>query len=227
MDAETASYWLSWVHRGGTVAMLLVAVGVGYEFIADRLAAPLNVIIENARQSELERLRNSTAEANARAAEANQKAEEEKLARVKLEKSLEIRSLTLEQSDALAEALSPFAGHSVRRIRKEDQAEIRLASANIQAVLKKAKVRSDVLDMRRQLPVFGIWIELMPHANDVVEQEASILATGLRDAGWEVQGPFRSKRAIIRKDSPDELQYPDSAPPIQVSIGSKRHIAEE
>jgi len=52
-DVESARYWLAWIERGGTIALLLVALGVGYEFVADRLAAPLRRTIETAREAKI------------------------------------------------------------------------------------------------------------------------------------------------------------------------------
>jgi hypothetical protein len=56
----------------------------------------------------------AVAEANARAAEATQKAEEEKLARVRLEAQIAPRSLTQEQATSLVAALQPFAGTTAK-----------------------------------------------------------------------------------------------------------------
>ena len=50
---DSAKYWLSWIEFGSTIALLLVALGVGYEFVADRLAAPLRRKVEAAREAEI------------------------------------------------------------------------------------------------------------------------------------------------------------------------------
>jgi hypothetical protein len=118
-DVDSAKYWLSWIELGSTVALFLVALGVGYEFVADRLAAPLRRRIETAREAEISTLRTQSsnaqlesakaqeraaeanehaAEANVRAAEANKLAEQERLARLKIEASLADRELTPDPS---------------------------------------------------------------------------------------------------------------------------------
>lgn len=75
-EVESAKYWLSWIERGNAIALLLVAIGVGYEFVADRLAAPLRKTIEATREVELEQLRKDTAEAKRKQTEAEHDLEE-------------------------------------------------------------------------------------------------------------------------------------------------------
>jgi len=99
-DVDSAKYWLSWIEFGGTIALLLVAMGVGYEFVADRLAAPLRKRIEIARETELGKLHEEAADANARAAEANLE-----LARLKLP-----RTLTQQQRQELTDEMKAFSG---------------------------------------------------------------------------------------------------------------------
>jgi hypothetical protein len=144
-DIESAKYWLSWIEFGGTIALLLVALGVGYEFVADRLAAPLRKRLETAQQSEMLKLQNETgsltekvAEANARAAEANQKAETEHLARVRIEQQIAARVLTSIQSDRIAEDIKQFAGQSLTVLRTANDDEIWEYSRQIAAVLRRA-----------------------------------------------------------------------------------------
>ena len=104
-ELDSAKYWLSWIELGSTVALFLVALGVGYEFIADRLAAPLRRKIETARMAEINGLsdqlsnaqvdiakaQRGAAEANARAADANRKAEAERRERLQIEDTLRRR----------------------------------------------------------------------------------------------------------------------------------------
>src|SRR5712691_8122020 len=78
---ETAAWWLSWIETGKIIAALLVAIGVAGEFLGDFLAKPLERKLEAARQAELVQLRKETAEAN-------QKAETERLTRLKIEEKL-------------------------------------------------------------------------------------------------------------------------------------------
>jgi hypothetical protein len=121
-ELDSARYWLSWIERGSAIALFLVAIGVAYEFAANRFERPLRKQIDAAREEEITRLQNDTArlakevaEANARvaeaearveearraAAEANQKAEHERLERLKIQKKLAPRVLNDLQHDTL------------------------------------------------------------------------------------------------------------------------------
>jgi hypothetical protein len=71
-DVESATYWLSWLEFGGKLAVILVVIGVGYEFIEKRFGTPLHKVIEDARQRQIvelqnqnERLKHETAQLNA------------------------------------------------------------------------------------------------------------------------------------------------------------------
>jgi hypothetical protein len=69
-EIESAKYWLSWIEFGSTIALLLVALGVGFEFVADRLAAPLRRKIEAVREAEMVRLSTDLARAQRETADA-------------------------------------------------------------------------------------------------------------------------------------------------------------
>ena len=99
-ELESAKYWLSWIELGSTVALLLVAIGVGYEFVANRLEKPLRAKVEAARERELEQLRSDTAQANERAADANLE-----LARLKAP-----RTLNAEQRQQLTREMEAYSG---------------------------------------------------------------------------------------------------------------------
>src|SRR2546428_2288570 len=102
---------------------LLVVLGVGGELVVHIMSSRTSKRLieiqkaeEQQRQAEIARLpkeaeiaRKDIAEAHARAAEANQKAEEEKLARVKIEEKLAPRHLSAEQQRRIVSALKPFA----------------------------------------------------------------------------------------------------------------------
>lgn len=120
-ELNSARYWLSWIELGSTVALFLVAVGVGYEFIANRLEAPLRRRIEQARtaeisrldrqlsnaQVEIARLTKEAAEANARAKEAEARTAE---ANLKIARLTTPRKLSLDQEQRMVSQLKPFAG---------------------------------------------------------------------------------------------------------------------
>jgi hypothetical protein len=104
---------LLWIGRGKILAGFLVAIGVAGEFLGDFIENPLIKRRDDAQQAQIAQLGKDAAEANARAAEANRVAEEEKLARLKLEAKIAPRRLTLAQIAKLAELLKPFGGSSL------------------------------------------------------------------------------------------------------------------
>jgi hypothetical protein len=109
-ELESAKYWLDWIERGGRIALLLVAIGVGYEFIEGMLASPLRKKIEDARQTEIAQLRNHAAEADLEIAKAKERAEAARLETAKIEKEYGPRHLTQGQLASLAEKALTFSG---------------------------------------------------------------------------------------------------------------------
>ena len=98
-EVDAALYWLSWINAGKIVATLLVALGVAGEFAGDFLAKPFNKTVEAARQEEIARLNNDSANANARLAEASKATAElsralagERMQRLEIERELHIKS---------------------------------------------------------------------------------------------------------------------------------------
>ena len=53
MSVESARYWLAWLEVESKVAIILVVLGVGYEYVEKRFSAPLQKVIDNARDKEL------------------------------------------------------------------------------------------------------------------------------------------------------------------------------
>ena len=113
MDAETATYWLGWIRPIQLVAVFLVAVGVAAEFVGEWVGRPLEKIVEDARElhvaeltKDAKRLSSEAEAAKAAIAEANARAESERLERVKLEAKIAPRRLSGEQKEAFVAALS-------------------------------------------------------------------------------------------------------------------------
>ena len=90
----------SWVVT--TVPNIIIALGVGFEIHFSRRARRVADDLQNMADKKV-------ADANARAAEANEKAEQERLARVQLESRLAPRNLSSEQQDRLAKRLAQWA----------------------------------------------------------------------------------------------------------------------
>jgi hypothetical protein len=60
-ELESALFWLPWIKSGKFWAGVLVAIGIAGEIIGDRLAAPLEKVVDDAREAEISRLNNNTA----------------------------------------------------------------------------------------------------------------------------------------------------------------------
>jgi hypothetical protein len=129
---------LLWIDRGRTLSYLLVAVGVVGEFFVDRISGPIIKRRDAVQQAEIARLSKDTADANARAAEANQKAEEERLARVKLEERIAARTLSPEQQSRISAKLKVFKLERADISWYPDSFEATIFASQIEAALKAA-----------------------------------------------------------------------------------------
>jgi soluble cytochrome b562 len=119
VDAETAMYWLGWIRLAQLIAVFLVAVGVVIEFAGEWVSRPLEKVIDRDRELQIAELTTETAslaadaeksraaisDANARAADATQRATE---ANLELAKFRERRTLTVEQIDNISAKLKTF-----------------------------------------------------------------------------------------------------------------------
>jgi len=115
MSVEDARYWLSWLEFGSKLAIILVVIGVGYEFVEKRFGAPLQKIVDDAHEAQITRLQSDAATAQARTmeaakqieelrketAEANARAAQATLELQKLRQKLAPRSLNDRQRDGL------------------------------------------------------------------------------------------------------------------------------
>jgi hypothetical protein len=152
MEVEAATYWLAWVRFGQLVAVFLVAIGVVAEFAGEYLSRSLERPIEAAREERLATLateatsaRAAIAEANARAAEANQKAEAERLERLKLEAAIAPRLITQAQQNELTARLSEFKGQHGTVIASPSTSEGEWFARILTAPLKAAGWEMEIL----------------------------------------------------------------------------------
>src|SRR6266851_1506813 len=128
MDKSALELWKDRADLAALIFAFVVGVGVVGEFIAHFAYRYFSRKLEPIIATEEKELREHVAQANIRAAdatehaaeankqaaEANRVAEQERLARVKLEEKLAFRHLTLEQKRSLIAKLAPCAGHSVQ-----------------------------------------------------------------------------------------------------------------
>ncbi len=176
---------------------------------ADKQIALLNV--------EAEKAKSEIAKAQAQAAQANEKAESERLARVQLEARLADRKLTKEQQERLVSLLEPFRDTEVDVVVLGDTSEIRLIGMTLLECLNKAgwKVYQGY-GSGGGVVVKGILVGVRSDSN--LSGAATILVEGLRSLGidtglWDFE----------------KLQYPSilmntnltHKTPMKIFIGSK------
>src|SRR5437879_8755021 len=99
----SALYWLSWIEFGATVALALVAIGVGYEFLADRIAAPFRRTVEEARQRQVQEL-------NVALEQSRVRVEELRRDNLETQRRIQPRDVAPEMADAFVGALRPQSG---------------------------------------------------------------------------------------------------------------------
>jgi hypothetical protein len=114
---------LSWIEKVLNVSLFLVAIGVAGEFVGNWVAGPIRKRLETAKDLEIARLNNEAGNARKaagdaleRAAVLEKQAEQERLARVKIEAAVGWRSLSNHQKRDIGAALasfSPRAGASI------------------------------------------------------------------------------------------------------------------
>jgi len=206
-ELESAKYWLSWIEAGSSIALLLVAIGVGYEFVANRLERPLRAKLDIAREAEMTQLRKDTAEANARAAEANRKAEEEHVARLKIETQLAPRRLTSFQEEVIIRSLEGYKNAPLKTVCMIDIAvygnndsEAFDFARELWSAFGKAGCKSNFVGVKPDRVPIGILVEYDP-ANVQWLHIAGGIISALRIIGLTV-APQEPMKTIERFDSP-------------------------
>src|SRR5256885_10631496 len=123
---------LLWLDRGKTLAYLLVALGVVGEFLVDRISDPIIKRRDAAQRAEIARL--------------NKEAEQEKLARLKIEERLAWRILTPEQQNRIALQIAGFRKHRADIVPSPDSLESRRLVEGIALALREAGWRADAIN---------------------------------------------------------------------------------
>jgi hypothetical protein len=140
-----------------------------------------------------ETVRSEAAEANARAAEANVKAEAERLARIKIEERLADRKLTPAQMKELTEKLGRFSGQKLNIVAVSNDPEIvRITNALITAVREANWIFETGVGGSGGRAVYGILIEVDRDADEITRAAAQALAVALTDQNLVTVGPMPS-----------------------------------
>jgi hypothetical protein len=134
--------------------------------------------------TEAEKAKQGIAIANQKAAEANEKAEAEQLARLQLEARLAPRTLTEEQQTRLTSLLSPFSGTEVDVITFGDTSEIGNISMTILRCLQNATWEVyPAKAMGSSAVVTGILVGVRPNTDATIGNAAKTLILALQSVG--------------------------------------------
>jgi hypothetical protein len=140
-------------------------------------------------------MRLETAQANARAAEANEKAEHERLERLKIEEKLSKRILSREQQLQIIDELRPFAGKSrVEVFAYINLDEVVWLREQIWNTLREAgwDARGNVNSRVAASLVNGISVEIAPGTTREIGEAAMAIVLALNRVGLMTGGPIGS-----------------------------------
>jgi hypothetical protein len=133
-----------------------------------------------AQRAEIAKLGRETAEANARAAEANRLAEQERLARLRIEATLAPRDLSPDQLKALSAKLRPFGPQQVDIFLFSNDGEVVLLERKIAGALTAANWTSTAWGAQPGPgTVVGLVVEASSDADQKTQAAAKALAMGL------------------------------------------------
>lgn len=147
----------------------------------------------SAAETKAEGFRLDIAKANENAAEANRIAEEERLARVKIEERFSPRRLAKEQQLRIIEKLRPFAGQQFSFAVYPDPESIDLMRV-LESILKSAgwiRIPSQIGDVEVEgagiAYASGIFVDVAPADIRVLRERISIFDNALRNEGLIAQ----------------------------------------
>lgn len=175
------------------------ALGVRHWMLDGRLRT-LRHVESQLHENELAQLAKDTADANARAAEANQKAEQERLERLRLEAVVAPRSLSLDQQRSIANAWKAFAGRKVSLTTYALDAEGATLGKQIIACLREAGLNAEDRTASN-MPLGGFALGV--HVNGSDNELVSAIATALQSVGHlavEQHGPSLRNASIASGD---------------------------
>jgi hypothetical protein len=223
MSLEGWSLWVNRVYFGaGGVAAFATVITV----LAGVAQNRINNVLTARRDREFSEFRIASdkqiAELHRATAEANQKAEEERLARMKIEERLAPRSITVQQVQKVAEAISEFSGTDVAVMVAGETQEIGSVAQAVVAMLRVAGWKSDSWIWTGVGPFSGINVATKPAASQAEEGAPEALVKALIDVGlaaasmtWPPDN-WDSFGGLL--NGPPQW---DKAAPIRIVIGAK------
>lgn len=213
---------LHWIEISQLVGAGLVALGVALEFVGTFVGRPIQQRLQAGFESQI-------AAANARAAEANQKAEAERLARVQIEQRLAPRGLTAAQTGEIAAAFRTFARGgtwTVLVMALSDTPEVGAFARQITAAIRRSRMKVGVATAIGAGVFTGVGV--LPREGVVAARTAAEeLVRVLRAAGVsaEVHRPFNSgddglPNFVSPEAGPDHLDDPTDTV-MRIFVGAK------
>jgi hypothetical protein len=224
----TDEAFLALVHQGQNVAAFLVAVGVAGLLLGDFVSRPITRRLESARETEFAQIRKEAealrrdadastqriTHAETQAAEANQRAELERLARLKAQENL-TRRLTRAQQASISSALRSYAGQKVTLVAQAGDPESVTLTNDLVTALGKSGAGWEVFRFSASsaaTPVTGILIE----TNTEAMEAARALAAALSSETLDVAGPQPFPEVLGAGN-----RSLDASTPIKITIGRK------
>ena len=154
---------LSWIERGRTLSYLLVAVGVVGEFLVDRISGPIIKRRDDTQKAEIARLnkeageaRKSAGEAMERAAHLEKQAEDERIARLKIEERISPRQINPKHLPSIVAKLAAFKGHRADIGAVPETFEGASLARQIQVILADSHWSADIMQAEAAGPLGGI-----------------------------------------------------------------------
>jgi hypothetical protein len=208
---ESASYWTGVFAVGLTAAAAVAGLLTWYfsSKLANVREAAFNRFKEESKVA-VASANEKAAEATARAAEANRIAEEEKLARVKLEARLAPRLLPGESQQAVVNAIKQFAPQSFDIVLYADDPESTHLADDIDAICHRAGWVEESSNSWLFTLVTGVVVEFAPSKADTVGIAGNALALALRKEGIDATAQPR--------DDDDKEKQPER---LRIKVGKK------
>lgn len=193
-----------------TILQFASAVLLGLTFAVGAGAVWTGYVLGRRQEERIKATEKATADANARAAEANEKAEQERLARVQLEAKLAPRSISREQEERVQAEISRLAGQYVT-VTFDNNPEAAAFASQIESVLRSAGWV--IAGFSPTIPGTGLPIArgvlVMPEPPEQSKAAARVLLSALTK-----EGIVASLVPMDRKKGVEEDLYLNSPDPI-------------
>jgi hypothetical protein len=195
-EVESAAYWLSWINVAKITGAFLVAIGVAAEFVGDWVAKPLEDRISAAREAELAKANENAATARERTAQLEVTLEQERAARIRLQKQSADRHIDDEQQAILSKAIA--AGPPNIRVFLTLLSDQEAAAFGEELARALQKAGASIVGVGRGNTIYPPPVGVIVEYNDENKPTITVLKA-LREAGIETSGkPTFPEVAMVR-----------------------------